>query len=74
MGRGKFWPHVRPLIWDNAVQMFQEEQMRTMGEDWKAITPERKELRELGLFQEAKILVLRELYYAKKGDPSNGDF
>jgi hypothetical protein len=72
--RGKFWPPVRALIWDKATQMFQEEQARTMGEDWKAITPERKELRELGLFQEAKILVLRELYYAKKGDPSNGDF
>jgi hypothetical protein len=54
--------------------MFQEEQARTMGEDFKAITPERKELRELGLFQEAKILILRELYYAKKVDPSNGDF
>ena len=74
MGRGKFWPHVRPLIWDKATQMFMEEQARTMGEDFKAITPEKKELREQGLFQEAKIIVLRELYYAKKWDPSNGDF
>ncbi|MCJ7559194.1 hypothetical protein MUO79_01070 [Candidatus Bathyarchaeota archaeon] len=52
--------------------MFQEEQMRTMGEDWKAITPERKELREKGLFQEAKILVLREIYLEKKEGSSNG--
>ena len=72
--RGKFWPPVRALIWDKATQMFMEEQARTMGEDWKAITPEKKELRELGLFQEAKVLILRELYYAKKGDPSYGDF
>ncbi|MCJ7768063.1 hypothetical protein MUP79_06705 [Candidatus Bathyarchaeota archaeon] len=72
MVRGKFWPPVRALIWDKATQMFQEEQARTMGEDWKAITPERKELREKGLFQEAKILVLRELYYAKKEGSSNG--
>jgi len=72
--RGKFWPHVRALIWDKATQMFQEEQARTMGEDWKAITPERRELRQAGYFYEAKLVILRELYYAKKGDPSNGDF
>jgi len=73
MGRGKFWPHVRPLIWDKAIQMFMEEQMRTMGEDWKATTPERKELRESGLFQEAKVLVLRELYRASKGLQTIGE-
>lgn len=72
MNKGKFWPPVRALIWQKAQQMFQEEQMRTMGEDWKAITPERKELREKGLFQEAKILVLRELYYSKKEVTNNG--
>lgn len=70
MGRGKFWPHVRPLIWDKAIQMFQEEQMRTMGEDWKATTPEKKELRESGLFQEAKVVVLRDLYRARKSLPT----
>lgn len=69
---GRFWPPVRRLIWQKAEQMFQEEQMRTMGEDWKAITPERKELREKGLFQEAKILVLREIYLEKKEGSSNG--
>lgn len=72
MVTGKFWPPIRRLIWQKAEQMFQEEQVRTMGEDWKAITPEKKELRESGLFQEAKILVLRELYYAKKEVPPNG--
>lgn len=67
MMTGKFWPPIRRLIWQKAEQMFQEEQMRTMGEDWKAITPERKELRQAGYFYEAKILVLRELWYQKKG-------
>jgi hypothetical protein len=70
MNKGKFWPPVRRLIWQKAEQLFQEQQMKTMGEDFKAITPEKKELREEGLFQEAKILVLRELYEAKK----NGHF
>ena len=72
--RGKFWPPVRRLIWQKAEQMFQEEQARTMGEDWKAITPERRELRQAGYFHQAKLVILRELYYAKRGDPSNGDF
>lgn len=63
---GKFWPPVRAMIWQRAEQIFQEEQMRSMGEDFKAITPERRELREAGYFYEAKLVVLRELYYAKK--------
>jgi uncharacterized protein YhfF len=54
--------------------MFQEEQARTMGSDFKAITAERRELRESGLFHEAKILVLRELYYAKKEDTPTAIF
>jgi hypothetical protein len=62
------------MIWQKAEQMFQEEQMRTMSEDWKAITPERRELRESGLFHEAKLIVLRELYYSKKEVFSNGAF
>jgi len=72
MSKGRFWPPVRAMIWDKAQQMFQEEQARTMGEDWKAITAERRELREKGLFQEAKILVLRELYLEKKEGHQNG--
>jgi len=74
MVKGKFWPPVRALIWEKAQQMFQEEQMRTMGDDFKAITAERRELREEGLFQEAKLIVLRELYYAKKEAQENGHF
>ena len=74
MLKGKFWPPVRAAIWEKATQLFQEEQARTMGEDWKAITPERRELREKGLFQEAKILVLREIYQAKKEGSPNGVF
>lgn len=44
--KGKFWPKVRVMIWEKAEQLFQEEQARTMDNDFKAITPERKELRE----------------------------
>jgi hypothetical protein len=74
MNKGKFWPPVRALIWQKAQQLFQEEQARTMGEDWKAITAERRELRQDGYFHEAKLIVLRELYYAKKEGTFNGAF
>jgi hypothetical protein len=74
MNKGKFWPPVRRLIWQKAEQMFQEEQMRTMGEDWKAITPERRELREKGLFHEAKLIMLREIHQAEKEGKQNGTF
>jgi len=47
--------------------------MRTMGEDFKATTRERKELRESGLFQEAKVVVLRDLYHARKSLPTPGE-
>jgi len=72
MNKGKFWPPVRAMIWDKAQQMFQEEQARTMSEDWKATTPERKELREAGYFHTAKLLVLREIYEPKR--KKNGHF
>jgi len=74
MSKGKFWPPVRAMIWQKAEQMFQEEQARTMGEDWKAITPERRELRQAGYFYDAKILVLREIHQAKKEGTQNGAF
>lgn len=74
MMKGKFWPPVRRLIWQKAEQLFQEEQARTMGQDFKAITAERRELREDGYFHTAKILVLRELYYSKKEGTRNGAF
>jgi len=66
---GKFWPHVRPLIWEKAQQLFQEEQAKTMGVDFKGLTATRKELREGGYFYAAKLIVLRELWRQKKRLP-----
>jgi hypothetical protein len=67
---GKFWPRVRALIWEKAQQLFQEDQARTMGSDFKGITAERKELREAGYFYMAKLIVLRNLWLQKKGLPT----
>lgn len=39
---GKFWPWVRPMIWEKAQELYQMEQAKTMGEDFKGITAERK--------------------------------
>jgi hypothetical protein len=68
--QGKFWPRVRALIWEKAQQLFQEEQARTMGADFKGITATKKELRENGHFHRAKIIVLSNLYRQKKGLPT----
>jgi hypothetical protein len=70
MRKGKFWPYVRPLIWEKAQELFQEEQVATMGDDFKGITATRSELREGGYFYEAKIIVLRNLWRQKKGLPT----
>lgn len=43
------------------------DEARTMGEDFKGITAERRELREAGYFYTAKVLVLRNLWRHKKG-------
>ena len=67
---GKFWPKVRPLIWEKAQQLFQEEQAKTMGADFKGITVTHKELRESGYFHTAKLIVLRNLWLQEKGLPS----
>lgn len=67
---GKFWPQVRPLIWEKAQQLYQEEQAKTMREDFKGITATHKELREAGYFHAAKLIVLRNLYLQNKGLPS----
>jgi hypothetical protein len=69
VNKGRFWPWVRELIWEKAEELFMQEQVRTMD---CTIRPERSELRESGYFQEAKILVLRELYYSKKEVTDNG--
>ena len=43
------------------------EQAKTMGDDFKGITAERKELREGGYFYQAKLIVLRNLWLERKG-------
>jgi len=67
---GKFWPYVRPLIWEKAQQLYQMEQATSMGEDFKGITATSHELREGGYFYQAKLIVLRNLWREKKGLPS----
>jgi len=64
---GKFWPWVRPMIWEKAQELYQMEQAKTMDENFKGITAERKELREGGYFYQAKLVVLRNLWREKKG-------
>jgi len=67
--RGKFWSYIRPLIWQKAQELYQMENAKTMKEDFKGITANRKELREGGYFQTAKLIILRELWLQKKGSP-----
>jgi hypothetical protein len=62
--RGKFWPQVRAMIWEKAEERFMQEQARTMDFFNR---PEKSELREGGYFDEAKLIVLRELWREKKG-------
>jgi len=66
---GKFWPQVRAMIWEKAQELYQMEQAKTMGDDFKAITAERRELWEGGYFYQAKLIVLRNLWLEKKGLP-----
>lgn len=68
--QGKFWPPVRALIWEKAQQLFQQEEARTMGSDFKGLTAERSELREAGYFYTAKLIVLRDIWLQKKGLPT----
>jgi len=67
---GKFWPKVRAMIWEKAQQLFQEEQAKTMGSDFKGLTATKKELREAGYFHTAKLIVLRNLWRQRKGLPT----
>jgi hypothetical protein len=68
--RGKFWPHVRALIWEKAQELYQMENAKTMKDDFKGVTATRKELREGGYFQTAKLIILRELWLQKRSSPS----
>ena len=65
--KGKFWPKVRRQIWEKAQELFQMDEARTMGDDFKGITAERRELRESGYYATAKTLVLIEVNREKKG-------
>ena len=64
--KGKFWPHVRAMIWEKAEELFMAEQVKTMDFYNK---PEKCELLEGGYFHEAKLIVLRNLWRGKKGLP-----
>jgi hypothetical protein len=55
------------MIWEKAQELYQMEQAKTMGEDFKGITATRRELREGGYFYMAKLIVLRNLWLEKKG-------
>jgi len=68
--KGKFWPPVRAMIWQKAQELYQVDQARSMGADFKGITAEKHELREGGYFYRAKLIVLRNLWLQKKGLPS----
>jgi hypothetical protein len=67
--RDKFWPQVRALIWEKAQELYQMENAETMKDDFKGITATRKELREGGYFQTAKLIILCELWLQKKVYP-----
>jgi len=58
------------MIWEKALELYQMEQAKTMGADFKGITAERRELREGGYFYQAKLIVLRNLWLEKKGLPT----
>ena len=58
------------MIWEKAQQLYQMENAKTMGNDFKGLTATRKELREGGYFHTAKLIVLRNLWREKKGLPS----
>ena len=53
-----------------AQELYQMDQAKGMGEDFKGITATRKELRE-GYFHTAKLIVLRGLYLQNKGLSGN---
>ena len=58
------------MIWEKAQEFYQMEQAKTMGEDFKDVTAEQKELWEGGYFYQAKLIALRNLWREKKGLPT----
>jgi len=65
--KGKFWPQVRTQIYEKAQQLFQEQQARTMKQDFKGLTATKRELREAGYVYTAKLIVHRNLWRQNKG-------
>lgn len=63
--KGKFWPHVRALIWEKAQELYQADEIRG-NQDFKGTTATKLELREGGYFHTAKLIVLRDLFLEKK--------
>jgi hypothetical protein len=61
--KGRFWPRVRERIWLKAEELYMNEHPEAAT---RGLRPERRELREGGYFERAKILVLRELH--QRGD------
>jgi hypothetical protein len=55
------------MIWEKAQELYQMEQARTMGTDFKGITATHRELWEGGYFYTAKLITLRNLHREKKG-------
>lgn len=68
--QSKFWPRVRALIWEKAQQLYQQDKLKSMADDFKGITATKVELREGGYFYQAKLIVLRNLWLEKKGLPT----
>jgi hypothetical protein len=54
------------MIWQKAQELYQMEQAKTMGADFKGITATKRELREGGYFYMAKLIVLRNLWGERK--------
>jgi hypothetical protein len=57
---GSFWPVVREEIWRRAHMLYAAEMVKS-GIDI-SVSPTREELYELGYFDEAKKIVLREVH------------
>ncbi len=55
------------MIWEKAQQLYQEDQESALGSDFKGITATKAERREGGYLNQAKILVLRDLWRQTKG-------
>jgi len=63
---GAFWPQVRERIWQKAQELYQMRAAQHIGKDFTGVMAERSELLELGLFEEAKRIVLREIQLEAK--------